>query len=277
MPSGVYVRTEECNRINSESQREAAAKLTPEERSIKYGYNKGNKSPLHGDKMRKFYKELEITDPDKFASLFIKNKDAEINAIKSKTRNETISKMTDEERKEKYGYWKGKESPNKKDKIPKICKGCGKHFEVIPALAKIECCSPQCAGKYRKEKGGYSNWNAMWIPELKAKAIRNAQLSNQGTPNVVEKILLKMISKFGFEYVGDGSFIINKVNPDFVIKDKQLAIELAGEHWHKKEYEINRPKKFEEIGWKCLVIWVKELKNSEVLCQKIQNWLTTKN
>ena len=86
---------------------------------------------------------------------------------------------------------------------------------------------------------------------------------NHEFPNKEEKRMIKFFKKwnFPFKYVGDGSFKIDGKCPDFIHidKNKKLIIEYFGEFWHKISDEPLRINFFKERGWKCLVIWGKEI------------------
>jgi len=53
----------------------------------------------------------------------------------------------------------------------------------------------------------------------------------------------------------------NKV-PDFYCLNSNKVIELFGEYWHKPEEEQTLIEQFDNVGYKCLVIWCNELKNN---------------
>lgn len=92
-------------------------------------------------------------------------------------------------------------------------------------------------------------------------------------PNYKELSLLDILNNIypnEWKYVGDGSFIINGKNPDFInCNGKKLIIELFGEHWHKPEDENIRINIFKEYGYNTLIIWAKELKYIEKLKEKL--------
>lgn len=73
-----------------------------------------------------------------------------------------------------------------------------------------------------------------------------------------------------YKYVGsDGSTIINHCFPDFFnINGKKKVIEFFGDHWHgekktgrtREQEELRKYKAYQEVGFDCLIIWGKELK-----------------
>lgn len=70
------------------------------------------------------------------------------------------------------------------------------------------------------------------------------------------------------EYTGDGSFWIGNINPDFIIRDKRVAIFINGDYWHspllrynirdtqRVGYQIKVCKKHK---WKAIIIWGTDL------------------
>jgi very-short-patch-repair endonuclease len=75
-------------------------------------------------------------------------------------------------------------------------------------------------------------------------------------------------------YTGDGRVKVAGVNPDFVnIQGKNLIIELFGEYFHHKNDEAKRTKLFNSAGFRCLVVWVKELSNPDKLKIKVRSFL----
>lgn len=80
-------------------------------------------------------------------------------------------------------------------------------------------------------------------------------------PNNEEKKLIRFFNKWNlpFKYVGDGSFKIDGKCPDFVNEERKLIIEFFGELWHEDSDELKRIDFFNQHGWKCLIVWGKEV------------------
>lgn len=100
-------------------------------------------------------------------------------------------------------------------------------------------------------------------------------------PSLPEKKLISIIQdyKLPYKYVGDGSFIIEGLNPDFVnVNGKKNIIEVFGEIWHKdfahdwKSTELGRIMVFNSYGYKTLVIWDNELKDKQAVLSKIRTF-----
>jgi G:T-mismatch repair DNA endonuclease (very short patch repair protein) len=81
-----------------------------------------------------------------------------------------------------------------------------------------------------------------------------------------------------FRYVGDGQIIIDGCVPDFIdCNHRKLALELFGTYWHglkktgltREEAEQQRIDRFAKYGYSTLIVWEHELKQPEVLKEKI--------
>lgn len=108
------------------------------------------------------------------------------------------------------------------------------------------------------------------------------------TKNKAETRLEKLIHEAAtgrFEYVGDGSFIIDGLNPDWVCRKKKKIIELFGRAFHDPEcciWEVperrtvaGRRAIFAKHGYQTLVIWDDSLKtvSAERLVLKIRRFM----
>lgn len=86
----------------------------------------------------------------------------------------------------------------------------------------------------------------------------------------IEVRLESIFNKYSssIEYTGDGSFIIptsyGKLNPDFIVRGKRIAIEANGDYWHSPLLNRNlrkgavvtyREKYLKAVGWKLVVFW----------------------
>ncbi|KKN15899.1 hypothetical protein LCGC14_0981220 [marine sediment metagenome] len=94
-------------------------------------------------------------------------------------------------------------------------------------------------------------------------------------PNKPETFLIDLIekNKLPFKYVGDGSFIIERKNPDFVnINGKKQVIEFFGEYWHQGEEPQDRIDLFAKYGFSTLVIWERELKEPEKVLTRLKEF-----
>jgi len=94
--------------------------------------------------------------------------------------------------------------------------------------------------------------------------------------NNLEKFIRNILPD-RFEFTGDYTFWIGSKNPDFIDKNRKQIVEVFGQYWHSKEitgkeeyiHEYERKDYFNKHGYECLVIWDYEIKNIEILKNKI--------
>ena len=104
-------------------------------------------------------------------------------------------------------------------------------------------------------------------------------------PNKPEKLLISIFKQYNlpYKYTGDGSFWIEKLNPDFVnCNGSKKCIEFFGDVFHdpKKSFwkirykstERGRKQILKKYGWDCLIIWEHELKDMGAVTEKILNF-----
>lgn len=102
-------------------------------------------------------------------------------------------------------------------------------------------------------------------------------------PTKPEKELISIIQeyKLPYKYVGDGSFILGNLNPDFInVNGKKQIIEVFGRVWHQKllrnedwkRSELGRIMVFNSYGFKTLIIWDDELQNRDKVLDKLINF-----
>jgi len=93
-------------------------------------------------------------------------------------------------------------------------------------------------------------------------------------PTTLENRFLSIIRKYNlpYKYVGDGSFIIENCNPDFInINGEKIAIEVYARYFKKRNYQditkwkIRRQKTFAQFGWKVLFFDETEVREDFVL------------
>ena len=98
-------------------------------------------------------------------------------------------------------------------------------------------------------------------------------------PNKTEEKLTFLFQKYfpnEFKFVGNGSFMIEGLNPDWIdCNDKKLIIELFGEPWHAKEEERERIDTFAKYGYKTLILWWKEARNEKLVVEKVRNFISS--
>jgi G:T-mismatch repair DNA endonuclease (very short patch repair protein) len=90
-------------------------------------------------------------------------------------------------------------------------------------------------------------------------------------PNTLERKLWKILGPT-FEYVGDGSFKIGNLKPDFVDKTRKIVVEAYGNYWHRNEplsKTVRRVTRFEREGWRVVIIWEHEIHDQRKLQGKL--------
>lgn len=108
---------------------------------------------------------------------------------------------------------------------------------------------------------------------------RAMMLGQHRKPNRIEAILLSLLETHFpncWKYVGDGSFVIDGLNPDFInTNGKKQIIEVFGNYWHKtrvrnyRDTEQGRISAFAQYGYATLVIWESEFVDRGKLLQKL--------
>lgn len=100
-----------------------------------------------------------------------------------------------------------------------------------------------------------------------------AQMRARGVrPNKAELQLEALLKPLGFSYVGDGRRVIGRYCPDYISHDDKRVIELFGSYWHTLEDERKKVENYSKYGIACLIIWERELKETDKLLQKVQSF-----
>jgi len=123
-----------------------------------------------------------------------------------------------------------------------------------------------------------ATYKALWAnPDWAARRVRKIAEGGHRTPNKAELALRDVLHTFwpgDWHYVGDGSFLIGRLNPDFVnVNGKKQVIELFGEYWHKQKEEARRIKIFAGYGFDTLVVWQTELADLVALQAKLEEFV----
>ena len=174
----------------------------------------------------------------------------------------------------------GEKSSNWKDGICSkkyYCKECLKKgikteiWRTTALYGKGRCNS--CAAKHNWKNSKFKQKTIQAI--LKSKNILITKPENQ-----LNKLLNKILPK-QYTFVGNGKLIVGGFCPDFVNKDHNKIIELFGCYWHKcakcgfgngRTKDIGRLKEYKKVGYKTLIIWEHELKNTDRIIKKIKNF-----
>ena len=142
----------------------------------------------------------------------------------------------------------------------------GKSFEE-------RCGSKDKAEKWREKVR--KNSKNLWTLD-KMKELRKYQHIR---PNKPEKIMINLINNnnLPFNYVGDGTIWVGKFNPDFLSKNPKHIIEMFGDYWHNLPDVMVRDKErlktYSKYGYKTLIVWEHELKNTNQVINKIKGFI----
>jgi len=155
---------------------------------------------------------------------------------------------------------------NSKGDLP-YCKNCRKLLSRHDAI--------RCKKHEQEHRKGIQRpnhrllMNKLWLDKsYRDKVLRDIK------PNNPEKILIKLLDKTNFRYVGNYRFWINKFNPDFIDRKNKKIIELFGDYWHRntKQKDKIRLKVYKKNGYKTLIIWQHELKDLNKVINKIKKF-----
>ncbi|OPZ37905.1 MAG: hypothetical protein BWY99_01763 [Synergistetes bacterium ADurb.BinA166] len=128
-------------------------------------------------------------------------------------------------------------------------------------------------------------------PQLAARALQHSRRSG---PNSLERRLQELFPSLLF--TGDGSFwkflprLGRNKNPDFVLpgphpdsifRDASVAVEVFGSYWHGEaktgksvvEHELETVAAWNDVGFKCLVVWEPEFKDERRMIKRIEEFL----
>ena len=175
-----------------------------------------------------------------------------------------------------------------RNKVKRVCEYCGKEFMVIPSRIKrgvARYCSRSCGGKgktFSKEHRQKMSeaFKRLWQqPDY----IKMELASLRVRPTKPELQLKVILDKHfpQFKYNGDFSLgiTLSGLIPDFVnVNGKKEVIEVFGEYWHSKDdirwnyTELGRIMAYNSIGYRCLIIWDSELKDEQVVIDKIRGF-----
>jgi len=96
----------------------------------------------------------------------------------------------------------------------------------------------------------------------------------QSTPNKGESFVDTIIQNTcpnTFKYVGAGDVVVGGKIPDWIdVKEKKKIIEFFGNRWHTPDEEQTRKEHFNKYGYQTLVIWGSELKDLDMVKERIK-------
>lgn len=91
-------------------------------------------------------------------------------------------------------------------------------------------------------------------------------------------------NNFPFNYCGDGSFMVDILNPDFISTDgSKKIIEVFGRAFHDPDVSFfkvswhrqywGRKAYLSQLGYDCLIIWDDELRNEKAVVERIRDFI----
>jgi len=95
-------------------------------------------------------------------------------------------------------------------------------------------------------------------------------LSSQGKSfNKPERKVFEAYGRCGLLFTGDRKLWLKfkdgtSKNPDFIFDKYKICIEVYGDYWHRNDDPNDIIKKYEEIGWRCLVLWESEINRESI-------------
>lgn len=133
----------------------------------------------------------------------------------------------------------------------------GKHTSQATEIKKGQHLSPQTEfGKTHKL------WND---PKFREKITKNALKGLFKRPTTIERKFIEFIQKYNlpYKYTGNGSFLIDYRNPDFInINGEKVCIEVREKkicqfrsHEDPMKYEMKQINHYKKYGWRCIVLF----------------------
>jgi G:T-mismatch repair DNA endonuclease (very short patch repair protein) len=109
----------------------------------------------------------------------------------------------------------------------------------------------------------------------------NPRANKHFRPNNPEKKVCAIIKEHSFplKYVGNGKFILEGFNPDFVSVEHRKIVEVFGDYWHNLPKIVKRDKErirtYSKYGFKTLILWEGELRSlpENIIAQKIEAFI----
>ena len=151
--------------------------------------------------------------------------------------------------------------------------------------AHLGICHSEESNK-KRSKTHKQLWRNPKFKESRLKANFKSLKLKPNKPEILLNSILQDMFPNQYKYVGDGSILIGYKNPDFIsIKGKKI-IELFGDYWHSEKYRLltfndclsnkkheqQRINHFTKYGYQTLIVWEHELKDIDLLKQKLQKF-----
>jgi hypothetical protein len=145
-----------------------------------------------------------------------------------------------------------------------------RHLKRVDYLSESKVLDLRLKGKQSlREIGAELRTSALNIREILVKNGLQINRSYCSKPTSYEKKISNLCIENGlpFSYTGDGTFLIGKKKPDFVNKEKKLAIEVYDDYFKIKKYgscenyEKTRREYFKDYGWDIVFIRREDITN----------------
>ena len=165
----------------------------------------------------------------------------------------------------KVGYWHGKKflKPHK-DKLREA--KCGIKLSEI---------------QKKKISLKIKNYWMGLSKDEKAIKIKNILFANNVKPNKIELRLYNIVNVlFPKEYKLNvkAGLILNGRIPDIInVNGQKKCIELFGNYWHRNDSVRKKKNHYKRLGWDCLVIWERELKNMPKIIKRLREFNSIEN
>jgi hypothetical protein len=238
---GVYIRTEEIRKKNSDALKGKPLSLERKE------------------KMRVAHKGLPGHPHSK--------------ETREKIRNAKLGKsLSVEHRKRLSEVHKGRHhSEETKRRIGRANKGKHRSEEFGRRMSEIHKGKyPSAATRKRQSESHKKQWQDPAFKRRNLEAIFKGLAARPTYPERQLDALLKELFHNEYKYVGDGQVIMAGKCPDFInVNGQKKIIELFGRRWHKTEDELTRVNTFAPFGYETLIVWSEELQDVETLKRKL--------
>jgi hypothetical protein len=132
-----------------------------------------------------------------------------------------------------------------------------------------------------KQKIAVSNTGKHWTKEQREWLLPIVMKNRLQRPTSIERLFLKIVDKYNlpYKYVGDGYTFIAGRCPDYLnVNGAKEVVEIFSRWWH--DPSVNPKVKLQhtekatldhyfKYGFKCIIIWEEELKDEELVLQKV--------
>lgn len=181
--------------------------------------------------------------------------------------------------------------------VARVCEHCGNQILVYPSTIKGgrgRFCSKRCLDQWRSvnQRGpAHHQWNRItksceycgeiiyvqpntlrwgWGRFCSRLCLRKSLIKLRPTKPEARFSEITKNLRLPFRYVGDGTFWIGRINPDFIDERMRVVVEIFGDYWHSPL--LNRhiePISVESVrrailarsGWMMVVFWEHEVMN----------------